>query len=56
MVHSSRSGDYLFATFDALEPDDVPEWEWCDLDGELYDGVLYGEESDDDTQAASGRT
>ena len=32
------------------------EWEWCDLDGELYDGVLYAEESDDQAQAAGGRS
>ena len=48
VVHSSRLGDYVFATFDALEPDDFPDWEWCDVDGEPCYGVLYGEESNND--------
>jgi hypothetical protein len=56
VIHSSRWGDYLFATFEALQPDDFAEWEWCDLDDEVYDGVLSGEESDNQAQAAGGRT
>ena len=27
VLHSNRSGDYLFATFEALESDDFPKWE-----------------------------
>jgi hypothetical protein len=56
VIHSDRSDDYHFATFEALDPDEFPEWEWCDLDGEPCYGVLYGEESNDDAQAAGGRT
>jgi Replication-relaxation len=55
VVHSDRWGNYFFATFDALEPDNFPDWEWCDVDGEPCYGVLYGEESDDEAQAAGGR-
>jgi hypothetical protein len=46
----------LFATLEAPETDDFADWEWCDLGGEPYDGVLYGEESDDQAQAAGGRS
>lgn len=56
IVHSSYSGDYLFATFEALEPDEFAESEWCDLNDEKYDGVLYGEESDNNAQAADARS
>jgi hypothetical protein len=46
----------LFATLEARRRTTSPDWEWCDLGGEPYDSVLYGEESDDQAQAAGGRS
>ncbi|MBV9173590.1 MAG: hypothetical protein JOZ81_26295 [Chloroflexi bacterium] len=43
VVESDRRGDYFFATFAALEPDDFPDWEWVDLNNETCDGVLFPE-------------
>jgi hypothetical protein len=51
VVESDRRPRYFFATFEALEPDEFAEWEWCDLNDEKYDGVLYGEESDDEEES-----
>jgi hypothetical protein len=38
------------------DDDDFADWEWCDPDGELYDGVLYAEASEDDARTASGHS
>lgn len=41
VVDSDRRTEYCFATFEALEPDEFAEWEWCDLNDKKYGGVLY---------------
>jgi Replication-relaxation len=41
VVHGDRRGDYYFATLEALEPAGFATAEWCDLDGEAYEGVLW---------------
>jgi len=46
VVDVDRCGDYYFATFEALEPDEFPEWEWCDLNNERCDGVLDAESAE----------
>jgi hypothetical protein len=42
VVDGDRHGDYLLATFEALEPTSFATATWCDLDGDEYQGCLYG--------------